>query len=114
MSVTNAISGITAAGGLLVMGGGYLPHTFGQALASTSVLVSSVNIGGGFVVTKRLLDMFKRKGDIPEYNYLYGIPAAIFLGSFMTGHLYNYPGVYSMGYLASSLCCIGGIAGLAS
>lgn len=26
MSVTNAISGITAAGGLLIMGGGYLPH----------------------------------------------------------------------------------------
>ena len=29
MSVTNAISGITAAGGLLVMGGGYFPHTLG-------------------------------------------------------------------------------------
>ena len=66
------------------------------------------------MVTKRLLDMFKRKGDIPEYNYLYGIPAGIFLSTFMAGHLYGYPGVYSMGYLASSLCCIGGIAGLAS
>jgi len=29
MSVTNAISGITAAGGLLVLGGGYFPHTLG-------------------------------------------------------------------------------------
>lgn len=27
MSVTNAISGITAGGGLLLMGGGYMPHT---------------------------------------------------------------------------------------
>ena len=57
-------------------------------MASLSVLVSSVNIGGGFVVTKWLLDMFKRKGDIPEYNYLYSLPAMIFLGSFMTGHYY--------------------------
>jgi len=29
MSVTNAISGLTAAGGLLCLGGGVFPHTFG-------------------------------------------------------------------------------------
>ena len=51
MSVTNAISGITAAGGLLLMGGGYMPHTGAQLLASASVLVSAINIGGGFTVT---------------------------------------------------------------
>ena len=38
--------------------------------------------------------MFKRKNDAPEYNYLYGIPALMFMSSFMIGHLYNYPGVY--------------------
>ena len=63
MSITNAILGITAVGGLLIMGGGYLPSTFPQALASIAVLISSVNIAGGFVVTKRMLDMFKRKTD---------------------------------------------------
>lgn len=66
------------------------------------------------MITQRLLDMFKRKTDAPEYNYLYSLPALTFLGSFMAGHLYGFPGVYQMGYLASSLCCIGGIAGLAS
>jgi NAD(P) transhydrogenase len=65
MSITNAISGITAVGGLLILGGGYLPSTFPQALASLAVLISSVNIAGGFLVTKRMLDMFKRKTD-PE------------------------------------------------
>lgn len=65
MSITNAISGITAVGGLLILGGGYFPGSFPQALASLSVLISSVNIAGGFVVTKRMLDMFKRKTD-PE------------------------------------------------
>lgn len=63
MSITNAISGITAVGGLLILGGGYLPGSFSHFLASIAVLISSVNIAGGFVVTKRMLDMFKRKTD---------------------------------------------------
>jgi NAD(P) transhydrogenase len=63
MSITNAISGITAVGGLLILGGGYFPHSIPQLLASLSVLISSVNICGGFLVTKRMLDMFKRKTD---------------------------------------------------
>ena len=114
MSVTNAISGITAAGGVLLMGGNYLPTTGAYALAATSVLISSINIGGGFVVTKRMLDMFKRKGDAPEYNHLYAIPGAAFLASFIAAHSMGIGGIYQMGYLASSLCCIGGISGLAS
>lgn len=96
------------------MGGGYFPSTFPQALASLAVIISSVNIAGGFVVTKRMLDMFKRKTDPEEHNYLYGIPAALTLasigGAYYTGAL----SVYQMGYLAASLCCIGGISGLAS
>ena len=63
MSITNAISGITAVGGLLILGGGYFPHSIAQGLASLAVLLSSVNIAGGFVVTQRMLDMFKRKTD---------------------------------------------------
>jgi NAD(P) transhydrogenase len=114
MSVTNAISGITAAGGILLMGGGYLPSNTAQALAALSVLVSCINIGGGFTVTQRMLDIFKRKGDIEEYNYLYSIPGGMFMGGFLFSHMSGIGGVYEMGYLASSLCCIGGIAGLAS
>jgi NAD(P) transhydrogenase len=63
MSITNAISGVTAVGGLLLMGGGVMPHNTVQALAAASVLVSAINISGGFVVTQRMLDMFKRKDD---------------------------------------------------
>ena len=61
-----------------------------------------------------MLDIFKRKGDVEEYNYLYSIPGGLFLGSFLYGHSLGIGGIYEMGYLASSLCCIGGIAGLAS
>ena len=114
MSITNAISGITAVGGLLIMGGGYLPSTFTQALASLAVLISSVNIAGGFLVTKRMLDMFKRKTDPEEHNYLYGIPAALSLGAIGLAYKMGAVSVYQTGYLAASLCCIGGITGLAS
>ena len=62
MSVTNAVSGITAVGGMLLMGGGYMPSTTSQALAATAAFISAINIGGGFTVTQRMLDMFKRKG----------------------------------------------------
>lgn len=82
MSVTNAISGITAVGGLLLMGGGVLPSNVIQSLGAGAALVSFVNIFGGFLVTQRMLDMFKRSTDPPEYNMLYGIPAATFLGGY--------------------------------
>ena len=62
MSVTNAISGITAAGGLVMMGGSYLPNSCDTSLAAIATLISSINITGGFIITKRMLDMFRRPG----------------------------------------------------
>ena len=62
MSVTNAISGITAAGGLVLMGGALLPNNTATSLAAVATLVSCINITGGFIITKRMLDMFKRPG----------------------------------------------------
>lgn len=61
MSVTNAISGMVGLGGLFILGGGYLPETIPQTFGALSVLLAFVNVGGGFIVTKRMLDMFKRK-----------------------------------------------------
>lgn len=114
MSITNAISGVTAIGGLLTLGGGFLPHTFPQLLAAGAVLISSINVVGGFIVTKRMLDMFKRPTDPEEHNYLYAIPALAASAGVIAAHLSGYIGVYQMGYLIASLCCIGGISGLAS
>ncbi|KAG6462078.1 hypothetical protein O3G_MSEX013045 [Manduca sexta] len=114
MSVTNAVSGITAVGGLLLMGGGYVPETPVQWLASTAALISFVNVFGGFMVTQRMLDMFKRPGDPPEYGYLYAIPAAALMGGYITTAMQGYPEVHQMAYLAASLCCVGALAGLSS
>jgi len=114
MSITNAISGVTAIGGLLTLGGGFLPHTVPQFLGAAAVLISSINIVGGFIVTKRMLDMFKRPTDPDEHNYLYSLPAIASCFAVLGGHLSGYTGMYQMGYLIASLACIGGISGLAS
>jgi len=114
MSVTNAISGLTAAGGLLCLGGGIVPHNFSQFLAAIAVLVSSVNITGGFIVTKRMLDMFKRKGDAPEFNYLYGGSGLALMGAIYAAHSAGVPNIYTMVYLAASVCAIGAICGLSN
>eukprot|EP00106_Octopus_bimaculoides_P007742 XP_014775184.1 PREDICTED: NAD(P) transhydrogenase, mitochondrial-like [Octopus bimaculoides] len=115
MSVTNAISGITAVGGMLLMGGGYMPSNTSQALACTAAFISCINIGGGFLVTQRMLDMFKRPTDPPEFNYLYGVPAAAFLTGYgLTAYQGTYPDIHQMTYLAAGLCCVGALTGLSS
>jgi len=114
MSVTNAISGITAVGGLLLMGGGLYPTNIVEGLSTAATFISFINVFGGFIVTARMLDMFKRPTDPPEYNYLYGIPAATFLGAYGFAVSQGYQEVHQMAYLASSMCCVGALGGLSS
>jgi NAD(P) transhydrogenase subunit alpha len=57
MSETNAISGIILVGGLLQVGNENLTIT---VLAVIAVLVASINIFGGFLVTSRMLQMFRK------------------------------------------------------
>ncbi|EQK97584.1 NAD(P) transhydrogenase precursor [Ophiocordyceps sinensis CO18] len=114
MSVTNAISGMVGIGGVFVLGGGYLPETIPQLFGAASVLLAFVNVGGGFVITKRMLDMFKRPTDPPEYPWLYAIPAVLFGGGFIAAAATGTAGLVQAGYLASALLCIGSLSGLAS
>ncbi|XP_040277204.1 NAD(P) transhydrogenase, mitochondrial [Bufo bufo] len=113
MSVTNAISGLTAVGGLALMGGSYLPSSSSDILAVLAAFVSSINIAGGFVVTQRMLDMFKRPTDPPEYNYLYLLPAGTFVGGYAAALNSGYT-IEQMIYLGSGLCCVGALAGLST
>ena len=58
MSGSNAISGITIIGALLAAaGGGALGGTFGML----AVMAAMINVVGGYLVTDRMLAMFKRK-----------------------------------------------------
>ena len=59
MSVTNAISAIVIVGAMLAAA---LTETMlGQAMGVAAVALASVNVFGGFLVTRRMLEMFKKK-----------------------------------------------------
>jgi NAD(P) transhydrogenase subunit alpha len=60
MSGTNAISGITIVGAILAVrsGAGWL----GGTLGFIAIVFAMINVVGGFVVTHRMLSMFRRKG----------------------------------------------------
>ena len=60
ISLTNAISGIIIVGAILVAGFGDGGVT-AEVLGFFAVLLASINIFGGFVVTQRMLAMFKKK-----------------------------------------------------
>ncbi|MBA4740397.1 MAG: NAD(P) transhydrogenase subunit alpha [Burkholderiales bacterium] len=59
MSVTNAISAIVIVGAMLAAA---LTETLlGQIMGLAAVALASVNVVGGFLVTRRMLEMFKKK-----------------------------------------------------
>lgn len=65
MSVTNAISGVIVVGALIATGGGLVEGSTSSGLSTTlgfvGLILASVNIFGGFLVTQRMLAMYKKK-----------------------------------------------------
>jgi NAD(P) transhydrogenase subunit alpha len=59
MSVTNAVSSVIIVGALIAAGPAEL--TFSKVMGFIAVVLASVNIFGGFIVTQRMLAMFKKK-----------------------------------------------------
>jgi NAD(P) transhydrogenase subunit alpha len=65
MSVTNAISGIVLVGAILQVveiNGNLI--TFSSILGAFAIFFASINIFGGFFVTQRMLEMFKKKDKV--------------------------------------------------
>ena len=58
MSGSNAISGITIVGALISAGSGHL--LLGKVLGLFAVISATINVVGGFMVTDRMLEMFKK------------------------------------------------------
>jgi len=59
MSGSNAISGITIVGALIAAGAGH--SVLATILGTIAVILATINVVGGFLVTDRMLHMFKRK-----------------------------------------------------
>ena len=64
MAVTNAISSVIIVGALLAVGAGALASgsTIAMVLGFFAIILASINIFGGFLVTQRMLAMYKKKG----------------------------------------------------
>jgi NAD(P) transhydrogenase subunit alpha len=61
MSGSNAISGITIVGAILSAGAGH--SELGKILGLLAVIAATINVVGGFMVTDRMLEMFKKDKD---------------------------------------------------
>jgi NAD(P) transhydrogenase len=112
MSITNAISGMTVVGGMLQLGGGLMPGNGAQVLGATAVGLSAVNLAGGFIVTQKMLDLFRRKDDPPEYNQYYLAPFGVMGGGFFAAKAMGVGGASLTPTiaLASGLGCVAGLA----
>ena len=64
MSGTNAISGISLVGSLVAAGAHY--NTVSTVLGLIAVTCATINVGGGFMITDRMLKMFKRREGDPS------------------------------------------------
>ncbi len=64
MSVTNAISSVIVVGALLAVGAGAIASgsVIAMIFGFLALILASVNIFGGFLVTQRMLAMYKKKG----------------------------------------------------
>jgi len=124
MAVTNAISGLTALGGMLVLAHNsdsgslsLIPDTPAHWMGAVATVLSFVNIAGGFLVSGKMLDLFRRPEDPKDYFELYGVPAAVVLAGVgaaafgSVGDLSIMSGTVS---IAAAICCISAIAGLAN
>ncbi len=60
MAFTNAISGISLVGSIVAAGGQY--NDFSTVLGFIAVLAATINVVGGFLITDRMLKMFRKRG----------------------------------------------------
>ena len=61
MSGANAIHGVVIVGAIIVMLNCEIENTAGLVLGFLAVILGTLNVVGGFVVTDRMLEMFKKK-----------------------------------------------------
>ena len=61
MALTNAISSVIIVGAIVATGASS-PSAFASFLGFIAIVLASINIFGGFIITKRMLHMFQKKG----------------------------------------------------
>ena len=115
MAVTNAISGMTAVGGMLLLAQGtsestsLIPDSPAHVMGAIATVLSFINIVGGFLITGKMLDLFRRPEDPNDYFEFYALPAAVLVGglggSYLTG-AGNFESVSGTVGIAAAICAI--------
>ena len=115
MAVTNAISGMTAVGGMLLLAQGtsestsLIPDSPAHVMGAIATVLSFINIVGGFLITGKMLDLFRRPEDPNDYFEFYALPAAVLVGglggSYVSG-AGNFESVSASVGIAAAICAI--------
>lgn len=66
MSGANAIHGVVVIGAIIIMGKAEADNYLALILGFLAVVLGTINVVGGFVVTDRMLEMFKKKPQTPK------------------------------------------------
>ena len=85
-------------------------------LGATAVALSAINLSGGFIVTQKMLDLFRRPDDPEEFNQYYLAPFGVLGAGFLGAKAMGMGGASLTPTiaLASGLGCVGGIACLSN
>ena len=115
MAVTNAISGMTAVGGMLLLAQGtsesssLIPDSPAHWMGAIATVLSFINIVGGFLITGKMLDLFRRPEDPNDYFEFYAIPAAVLVGGLAGSYVTdsgNFESVSGSVGIAAAICAI--------
>lgn len=110
---------MTALGGMLLLANdstssSLVPDTPAHWMGAIATALSFVNIAGGFLISTKMLDLFKRPEDPKDYFELYAVPSAVLLAGLAAGYASgNLDTVSGSVAIAAAICSIGAIAGLA-
>ena len=84
----------------------HVPQATPQWLAAGAVGLSAINLSGGTIVTEKMLNMFRRPDDPPEFNHYYllpGVAAPVLLGFYSYWPQPIFPGPYAGTWVCARL-----------
>lgn len=107
--------GMTAVGGMLLLAQGngdstsIVPDSPAHWMGAIATTLSFVNIVGGFLITGKMLNLFRRKEDPDDFFGYYAVPAAVLVGGLGGSYLLsaeNLDSVSGSVGIAAAICCI--------
>jgi H+-translocating NAD(P) transhydrogenase len=123
LTFLHRVAGMTAVGGMYLLGHdasettSLIPDTPAHWMGAVATALSFVNIGGGFLVSGKMLDLFRRPNDPEDHFGLYAVPSLLLLsalGVSAWGGIGDLDIISGSVGIVSAVCCIAAIAGLAN